>query len=184
MVENWEPARLSSDGTKAYVPRSASSGTAIIERDLTTATERVMLRLSGESTWTVTTDGRALVATTVDLKTNEGVLVLCSLADGSVRTLFRGARSRQLGVSAWAPDKASVIVRSPSPDQEGPDTFWWVPLDGRQPKPLKELTGLIGQIEVHPGGRRLAFEIRHRIRAGEQLWMIENVLSAVGGRGR
>jgi len=59
------------------------------------------------------------------------------------------------------------------------------PLDGRPLKQLEELAGLHitleerGQFELHPNGRRIAFEVGSREALGDQVWVLENVLPAV-----
>jgi len=183
LVENWMPARQSGDGRKEYEGRPTSNGRVIVERDLSTGAEKELLRLFGDVRWNMTADGRSIAATTVDTNTNEGAVVLCSLADGAVRTLFKGERGQQLHINVWSPDIGSAIVESPRAGGLG-EEYWWVPFDGRPAKPLRELTGsdVMRTFELHPDGRRLAFEVRLRGRSAEQLWVIENLLPRTGGR--
>jgi Tol biopolymer transport system component len=176
LVDTWT-IRRSPDGRKEYEGRPTSNGRVLVERDLSTGTERELLRLFGDVSWNMTADGRSIIATTVDTNTTEGVIVLCSLADGAVRTVFKSERGQQLHINVWSPDSGSAIVESPRAGGLG-EEFWWVPFDGRPAKPLRELTGsdVMSRFELHPDGRRLAFEVRLRGRSAEQLWVIDNLL--------
>jgi Tol biopolymer transport system component len=172
---------------KAYGFREDSQGGTIIENDTATGRERALLRVYGEGFWVsnfrLTKDGRTVVASTVDPTTNEGTVVVCSVADASVKAVFRDARGRTPRVEVLSRDDRSAIVSSTN--REGSPVYWWVPFDGRAPKVLDEMTGMnlltLGarwqKIELHPDGRRLAFGVIYPEVSPRRILVLENVLS-------
>jgi Tol biopolymer transport system component len=171
--------RSSPDGTKSYQARflAGEGAGVIVERDPANGSERELLRLHGSYNWRLTADGTSIVAATMDPKSNEGMIVLYSIADGSVRTLLRAARGQQVNIDQDLSVGRAVLVSGRRQDDRGSSAYWWVPLDGRQAKQLQELAGLdAGSFSVHPDGRRLSFAVNHRRQSAQQVWVLENFL--------
>ena len=168
--------RSSPDGTKTYSDREIPNGFAITERD-EAGTVRDLIRAipAGRAwNWHLTADFQSILVPTTDAGNGDGLIVLYSIVDGSQRQLLRAPRGQSLGIWLAAPDDRSIIVR-----QGTEHIYWWVPLDGRQPKALDELRGLNANLELHPNGRRLALDVREGQGSGEQVWVLENFLPSV-----
>jgi len=173
-------ALRSPDGTKAYVTRPAGGRLAFFERDTKTGEERHLMDTYG-SGGSLAPDGRSILAPTRDLSTAEGLIVQYMTADGATKVVFRGARGRDVSIDLLAPDSRSIVVRSPN--LTNTNVFWWVPLDGRQPRELRELTGVnpieragSRAFELHPDGKRIAFGTAYERTIGDQLFVLENFL--------
>jgi hypothetical protein len=83
-----------------------------------------------------------------------------------------------------ARDERSLLVRGIGND--GSTRFWWVPLDGREPRLLSELagfkihsSGFSDGFELHPAGRRIAFAIENPRTVGDQIFVLEDFLPEV-----
>jgi len=167
----------SPDGSKEYVSRRIPSGVAIIERVLLSGSERELLKLVGYSDWFLTADGQSIIGLTTDLATNEGLVVIHSVAEGGTKTLFKSQRGQTFTITALAPDERSVVVQFK--DFNGSSLFWWVPTDGRPARLLQELSGFEDVAwAFHPDGRRVALQINYRRTVNDQIFVLENFLPA------
>jgi hypothetical protein len=52
---------------------------------------------------------------------------------------------------------------------------WWAPLDGGAPRKLEHF---LGNIRVHPDGRRVAFEVGSGDSRRSEIWVMEHFLPA------
>ncbi len=80
---------------------------------------------------------------------------------------------------AWARDGKSMLVARSAGEEVSTrvSTLWSVPLESGEPREIGVLSteGAVGQLVVHPDGRRFAFRL-HRGYASE-VWLLENFLS-------
>jgi Tol biopolymer transport system component len=179
--------RYSSDGLKKYESRQG----ILVEHDQQTGTDRELIPVDSPFWWHLTNDGRTVIGASIDSATGAAVVLACALSDGSITEVFRNpnpsANAPGFRILAVGPDDRSVFVRS---DRMGVAEYWWVPLDGRQAKPLQELRGLNlvmqqGRMafEIHPDGRRIAFAVQGNGPSGSQVRALENFMPLPNGRG-
>jgi hypothetical protein len=79
---------------------------------------------------------------------------------------------------AWTPDGQSLLFTGPTPDRGG--ALFSIPAEGGEARELSRLRTmtygvLLGTLDVHPDGRRIAFdcfEYRHEV------WAMGNFLPA------
>jgi Tol biopolymer transport system component/thiol-disulfide isomerase/thioredoxin len=134
-------AKLSADGrTIVYLRRSPGSGGRnrdLVERNLQTGAERVLLSPATGSSDLISPDGRHVIATGFDATTKKDVLLLVPTNGDSPRAVPLGEAPAVPTPIAWAPDSSSVLAMVPRAMTSGfRGEYWWIPIDSRLPRKL------------------------------------------------
>jgi Tol biopolymer transport system component len=161
--------QFSPDGRKLYFAKSAGSAGGIVEYELDSGRQRVVIK--GAAPGAVAPDGKSIAA--VRRTGDASAIVVASLIDHVEREVLRVARPQALLQSlSWAPDSRSVIVNTFWNDGEKRET-WLVPLDGGAHKVLDLPGHSWSRVRVHPDGKRVAY---HAGELGSEVWVLENFL--------
>jgi Tol biopolymer transport system component len=169
----WSP-----DGKHIYYRRRSPTGTTVIERELSSGTERLMFpeTRTGNQGFSVSPDGEWVAVITSDSVTKASLCLLAPVSGGPVKEVLRvnQPQSLQSNHVTWLADARGVIVRRQS--AEGSELLV-VPVTGATPVKLEveasEITSPI--LSVHPDGKRLAYTA-----GGDstEVWVLENFLPA------
>jgi Tol biopolymer transport system component len=169
---------LSSDEKTLYFRRGASSGGALLARDLATGTERELFRRTDMSSMsmTISPDERYIASVA------GAGLYLIPVGGGTVREVLH-AKPREAfdGYrAAWTPDGQSLLLPKRIDNQAL--ELWIVPMfDRREPRKMDvdtEAWALAGGgFAIHPSGRLIAFT-GVAGKQGAEVWALENLLSA------
>jgi dipeptidyl aminopeptidase/acylaminoacyl peptidase len=156
-------------------------GKAIVEFDLATQAERVIVPLErGVSVTAANGGGYAPDGRTLAWSAREGngpatqAVLRVREADGAIRELLRASAPEWLMLQGWAPDGRSLFVVRNGREgaRSGHAELWRVPVDGSEPVPTGlSAFGLRG-VSVHPDGRTIAYT------AGFptwELWALEGI---------
>jgi Tol biopolymer transport system component len=156
-------------------------GKAIVEFDLATQAERVIVPLErGVSVTAANGGGYAPDGRTLAWSAREGngpatqAVLRVREADGAIRDLLRASAPEWLMLQGWAPDGRSLFVVRNGREgaRSGHAELWRVPVDGSEPVPTGlSAFGLRG-VSVHPDGRTIAYT------AGFptwELWALEGI---------
>jgi hypothetical protein len=175
-------ARPSPDGRKIYFASGDAPLQGIVERDLQTGADRVVLPVTNLREWHLTADGATIVVILRNAETRENLLVSHEIAGADTRTLLRHlAQGSMTVVLQDRASKSMIVTQRISP---GADTYWWVPLDGRSPRRLTELAAFdrVLGFDLHPAGRRLTLGITDVAETGHQIRVLENVVPVAAVR--
>lgn len=165
VVENTDNAypQWSPDGKRVFYRQGAEGQLTdwkIVERDLASGAERTVVS-GGFQVFSVSPDGRSIVAPIGDIGGSAAAAVVQIRVDnGEMRTLLRASASERFPMfiaPQWTPDGRAVLVRKRSPNE-----LWLVPTMGDPPRKVEVDVrdwsfGGVGQISLHPDGRRIAF---------------------------
>ena len=172
-VPKWSP-----DGKKIYYRRRSETGTTVVERDLASGAERLMLpeMRPGNNGFSVSPDGKQLAVITSDTVTKASLCLLVPVVGGPAKEILRvnQPQSLQSNLVAWSGDGRAVIVRRQS---AAGSELLLVPVSGASPVKLEvdasEIT--VPTISVHPDGKQLAYTA-----GGDstEVWVLENFLPA------
>jgi Tol biopolymer transport system component len=176
---------LSPDDRTVYVVRGDFRAvpleeSAVIRIDLTTGTEREVLRRPVVYAVHVSPDGRRLVAQAGDPLTKTRSLLMFSPDGGDVREMLvtpdTGAGGSVFWPVFWSPDSQTVFVRRSTAD--GKPVFVRITLDGH----LTEYPGLElgGNVQLSADGQRVAFTGSKKVQI--DVHRLRNVLAVEGGR--
>jgi Tol biopolymer transport system component len=171
--------------TNAEVPRDDSPPESwqIIERDLSSGTERVvvpapvlpdrggaLLSLSPDTRYIAF--GQALQGSNSSSRTPaNNALFIVPATGGTPRELFRGFRRM-----VWTSDSRALLALKAPPDRQ---ELWVVPIDGSAPRNLGiEVLDPTGQapFSLRPDGRQIAFVAGDASPSWSEIWRIENFL--------
>ena len=178
---------LSAEGRTLYY-RNPMSATAaahdLMAKDLATGRETVLVGQRHIAGVFLSPDGRFIVTSAPDQANRPTMLLVPT--DGS------GARElpRDFALVTWSPDSRSLIATRVGTTPGGPrSTYWWIPIDGREPRPLTLPDSGRPIAKVVARGRWLAFQ-EGNVSDGpdsngpSQIWVLENFLpKPPGGRG-
>jgi hypothetical protein len=118
---------------------------------------------------------------TADPTTGQHLVVSQPVAGGSPTVLLRANRGMTLRLNSFAPDRRSLFVQERT--ATGTSSIWWIPVDGRAPRVLPELSGFDSVIfEFHPDGKRLALELRHPRSKNDEVFVLQNFLASLNRR--
>lgn len=196
----WAP-----DGKRMYYSRRNWAGqfTVLVERDLSSGSEKEVIRKSGGTPYWIdrdlSPDGKYFAAVDGDWfagppaspgRTRKWNVVLIPASGGEPKELMRG-ESQGAGVLMWAPDSRSIFVYSIK------DKGWWqgartddrevwrVAIDGTEPQKLDLNVNFLGplgnsdqQLHAHPDGKRVVFAAAEPAKP-EEVWALENFLPAL-----
>lgn len=172
---HWSP-----DGTKIYFQRGGNPVVepVIVERNLASGIERVLIRRRPLGSPVVSPDGRWIVTNTLDDSRKFATLLLISTANGEPREVFRVPLPERTPVSTWAPDSSVVLVRKEKPggDRAG-DEYWQIPIPVGDPRRLglDLRIGNVPWLSVHPDGRQVAYTSGQ---SEAEVWALENLFTA------
>jgi hypothetical protein len=178
MMAAWSP-----DGQTVYTQtnhRSTTRQVSLSERRVRGGAAREIYRSAEPAgiTWVAASpDGKTLAfALNRFGPPFKATLELLSLVEGTVRTI---APIERTGISgSWTPDGTAVIVarRQPGTDVNMPIADAWVyPVTGGEPRKTDLAWAGLGNVVVHPDGKRVAFTGASPDRATE-IWLLENFL--------
>ena len=183
---NMIPAGWSPDEKKLYALRQdpASQEWLVVERDLTSGTERELLRRKDHWAAMVSPDGRHLAYVARDRAAKSSAIMILPVAGGEAKELLRlEASVRGVNVLEWTPDSRSIVFRQRlSPVQGDPEyqepELWVVSTAGGPPRKIGlKARGIdLWQLRIHPDGSQIAFV------AGQpkyEIWAMENFLPAL-----
>jgi len=164
------------DGTKIYYRRTGTGDSSVFERDLFSGAEREIIRRKSVGGVYLSPDGKWIATWGEDEFAKAETIIIIPVAGGESREVFRVRRPRSVGVSAWAPDSNSIIVRELVSTGGGSER-WQVPLSGGEPRKLNLNLGLgnDGPLRVHPDGRQVAYSSGND---AWEVWVMENFLPA------
>jgi Tol biopolymer transport system component len=196
MYPAWAP-----DGRRIYYQRvfkardGAIEDCATVERDLSSGTERELVRKPGfVCIPKLTPDGRHVVTNNADPARNSRVLRIMSVDGGESRELMsvpsevkaEDLNNPNLGTGliqpmVWARDPHLVVKRLG--DRDGfllngktPSELWLVPLTGGEPKKIGMTPTGFTSMAVSPDGRHIAYAVTDAGRATTEIWTLENFL--------
>jgi len=175
----------SADGKRVFYRKGAQGQSAdwtIVERDLATGAERAIVR--GEiGVFSLSPDGRSIAAPLGGLRgAAAAAIVEIRVDNGEMRDLLRAAASERFApyvAPQWTPDGRAVLVRKRNPSE-----LWLVPTTGASPRKVdvdvREWSfGAVGQISIHPDGRRIAFLSGDM---SNEVMVLENFLPPAGAK--
>jgi Tol biopolymer transport system component len=165
------------DEKKIYYRRGGS----IIERELTSGTERELFRekATGNSvSIKVSPDGRYIAA--VETAGTTDTLHLIPVSGAAATTLLPTKSGERLNgfQLQWTPDSGAVILpKVPSP--QAPTELWLIPIDSTTGRKLDftadNLVSGGGGFAIHPDGRQIAF-VAAAGKQNAEVWALENFL--------
>jgi Tol biopolymer transport system component len=177
------------DGQRIVFTRRTFSGdrpTAIVERNLASGHERVLVETPGLSDECALSPNGRFVAYIVRNPTLKRVSLEVAVLNGGERrelvTLQAGA-----SLGGWTPDSKSLVYSDSAPaaplsNGVRPPTLatWVVSLDGGQSRRIELTDRLAQRVRVSPDGKQIAFSIPNQ--SPEQVWVIEDLQRRTAGR--
>ena len=172
----WAP-----DGKSIYYPRGdlrAKKG-SIARRDLETSRETILYEENGliQLDLAISPDGRHLAfASPVILEKGAKALRIIATTGGEPREVVR-LGPQELPISApptlaWTPDGRYLLYLTG--DGTGKKSeLWRVAIEGGRPEKLDLTMEGLGELRVHPDGRRIAFSASQEV---DEIWVLENFL--------
>ncbi|MFZ5928034.1 MAG: hypothetical protein ACOYX1_11360 [Acidobacteriota bacterium] len=157
----------------------ASNGTQVMQRDLTTGTERLLYKSEDKiGSAVLSRDGRYLLVTTGAVSGKDSIALLVPVGGGQLRELLHTKQPERIqgfGGANWMPDGSGALLIKGTADRKGKE-LWYVPVSNGQPRKLdvdlSQWAGGTG-FTLHPNGRQIAFVAGER--QGE-IWSLENFL--------
>jgi len=176
----WSPG-----GDKLYYRRRVPDRKefAVAERDVSSGTERELIRKPFVGQFSLSPDGRFIAVGTTDSTSASAVLI--PIAGGEPRELMRvdqaglapGFWGQVFVVAGWTSDSRSVFVGRWPPGGQ-PDACL-VSLVGDVRKLDLSMDATVkrfGPVRVQPNGRQVAFQVHEPSKTGE-VWVLENFLA-------
>lgn len=155
----------------------------IMERDLSSGSERELFRRKGEGgsvSIAVSPDGRYIGA--VDYGNDTSTVLLIPIAGGEPRELMRASLPEQFDGfrMTWTPDSRAVILPKQLTSSSERKELWLVPVaDGRPRKLDIDVDSWVmpgGGFQLRPNGGQIAF-VAEAGGSGPEVWALENLLS-------
>ncbi len=164
-------------GTLYFTRRSAEDLSQLVGLDLETRAEMVLASWSegdGNSRLRVSPDGRTVAYYLVSWSENPGarIMVVPAIGGESVELAWLPGVVGMGGL-AWSSDGSYLVYRRQGMEEDLPDTLWRIAVSGGEPeKVLTSETRIGGVLQVHPDGRRVAFQ-SGQLRG--EIWVLENL---------
>jgi Tol biopolymer transport system component len=166
-------ADWSADGTKIYFRRNVKDRpAALVERDLSSGAERMLLESPRMTPGQISPDGKWLVVRVSDRRNpSSGKRLLVRVETGETRELTGDPNPMQWG--AWAPDSQAYFV------VKGEGEMLRYAVSGGDPVTVN-LGFAASWLDIHPDGKRIAYR---EGRFSTEVWVLENFLpNAQAGR--
>jgi Tol biopolymer transport system component len=178
------PGAWSRDGKVIFYYRwnNAPKTASIVAHDLATGQEKELYSIAESSHYcsgvALSRDGQQFAFPVRETGSRLSDLVVMPAAGGKARELVRRAQMPFPASVAWTPDGQSVLfTKQPSPGDSKTE-LWLIPARGGEPRELDLTAENMGELSVHPDGRRIAYT------AGQdkqEVWVMENFLPAAEG---
>jgi Tol biopolymer transport system component len=183
LVPNGFSLQWATDGERVYFNRIDGQRrmNVIVERHLSSGSEREIKRFSNAGPITLSPDGRHLAIRVLDRASKSGMLHVVDLESGGSRELIKFNSPAELGnFIEWTSDGRSVVVTK-NPDSSGNlnAELWVVPLEG-EPRQVKTSLRDVRGYRFQPGGNQVAFSTQPPAQA--EVWVMENFLPALGAK--
>jgi Tol biopolymer transport system component len=165
--------QFSADGQRLYYAISKRGDVTFVERDLSSGSQRDVIRRTSLSSIVLSPDGR-FIATTQDPNQQSAAVLLIPVGGGEPRELMRVTEPRFIqGVEGWAPDSRELIVSVAKTDAEEKDILL-VSIDDGRFRPLEVPPGFrSGPIHVRPDGQQISYVAGKN---AQEVWVLENFL--------
>lgn len=164
---------VSPDGKRLIYRRTDDEGTAVVERDLASGSERELVRRRRLVGLSLSPDGKQFTFIERDPTLKSSALFLMPVAGGAARELFRASEPAFLqNIAEWTPDGQRIVFMKNDGER---NRHWIIPSTGGTPVMLELETITQSALRIHPDGRRAAFN------AGStawEVWVLENFLPA------
>ncbi len=175
------PVAVSPDGGTLFygTDRAGGVGIRVQARDLSTGTERELLRLDNSlrihSGFPLSPDGRHFLWAARAASASQTLLQLLPVSGGDPRTILTLRDPEQIAHRglAWSHDSRYILFVKSRDDRQ---QLWRVPLEGGVPQDLGLPFEDVASLQVHPTGRQLLFVSG---RMEDTVWALENYLSAL-----
>jgi Tol biopolymer transport system component len=172
---------LSPDGrTLYYVQRSNPPGaneSALVKRDLASATETELLRRPALGDVNLSPDGRYIAAASGDPSIQSNTFLIIPTAGGEPNEVIRRTRPQRPAMFVWEPGSRSLLIRIGSGGDKA--ELWRAFVDGAAAVKLPTtVDGNVGSVRLHPDGRQIAFQVTIPSTPYE-IWVTENFLPSV-----
>jgi Tol biopolymer transport system component len=181
-----EPVVLSAPGQQSVIPQWTPDGKgiyyrrgdlawkhdSIVERDLTSGTERELLRDRHVNWFSLSPDGKSLVCAIVESAKKETAISIVAVAGGERRDLIP-ASSGFLPASGgfprprWTPDGSHILLLKSG-------DLWAVAAGGGQPRKIDLGMTRVLDVRVNRDGRQIALMTRNNTM--QEVWVMENLL--------
>jgi Tol biopolymer transport system component len=184
IVEGGVQPRWSPEGKKFFYTRRERNAPAatlaqVIERDLASGNERVLLRKEQieQRSVSVSPDGRNIAVAIREQTSMAQALIVLPLAGGEPRELLRTPVGFRF--TAWTPDGRFILfTKVKSPDAEDSE-IWMIPAAGGEPRKIDiGTTRIVDGLSIQPGTGKIAFSTQTGENTDE-VWVMENFLAGL-----
>jgi Tol biopolymer transport system component len=163
----------SADGRRLYLVRLDETQATVVERDLSSGSNRDLFRMSrtGLRNYMQTSPDGRLLGTIVE-SGNAATLMVTRLADGVSTPVLTVTQPEVLAWKwEWTEDSAALLIIKGTPSTGG---VWLVSLNGVA-KRLEIPVGGEG-VQISPDRTRVAFVAGAAVANGAEVWALENVI--------
>ena len=101
------------------------------------------------------------------------IIKVANITSGEVKTLHTTEEPTRLRRLVFSPDGKRLYFSTQTFD-DADSALWSIPVAGGTPVRSRVSVGLINQIAIHPGGRRVALGARRNLPS--EMWVLENFL--------
>lgn len=168
---------LSPDGRTLYLKKREPEvrQQVILARDLSSGTERELVRGASLGDVVLSPDGRWLATVAFDGTSSASLLVMAADGGGDARELLRASDPETLGAFvAWLPDSNTLLFRKFTKGARRRGEVWRISIDGNGPREI--LNGILANPSIHPDGRQFAYAEGNPLL---EVWTLENFLPSV-----
>jgi Tol biopolymer transport system component len=168
-------ASVTPDGRRIIYRRQGARENVVVERDLTSGSERELVRRVSMNGVSLSPDGRQFTFIDRDAATQASVLYVMAIDGGPARELVRmgpGRAALEQGTlenfAEWTADGRRLLFTK----RQDHMSTWIVAASGGAPVQLALEHGALVSARIHPDGRRIAFNA-----SGSQpseVWSLEN----------
>jgi Tol biopolymer transport system component len=190
--ETFARHEVSPDGKVLYYVKVDTPRTCrLLRRSLETGDEKELYAAPPNELFSIalSPDGHQLAFLNQPMKggVNERLLRVIPATGGEPTEIFRFKHWGQHPQRVfWSADgKYLLFPRQPANAPDNPDanwSLWRIPARGGDAEKLALETHWFGELSIHPGGRRIAFQAPSSERAWDEVWVMENFLPPVLAR--
>jgi Tol biopolymer transport system component len=168
-IPQWSP-----DGSKVYFirrPDSSGNDAILVERDLSTGSDRELLSHATIYWFSPAPDGKSLVTDAIIPRGKNRAISIISTEGGAPRDLLNPSAGFQ--APYWTPNGRLILLRKSG-------DLWAVQPGGGEPRKIDLGAARILDFRVHPDGRQIAFMTRND--TPQEVWAMENVLVVLAAK--